>query len=293
MYLAVSGVEVNVFVPPLVAFVVSFFTSMGGVSGAFLLLPIQMSLFGVTAPSVTATNHLFNVIAIPAGIHRIAGEGRLLWPLALVIALGSLPGALLGAWLRISFFPDPTSFRLFAGLILLLIGLRLVLDILTSISQPAPSTGSSVSEATLSARDIKFHFAGSSYSIPLFPVALFSVAIGVLGGIYGIGGGAFIAPFLVAVFRVPVYTVAGASLFGTLVTSTAAVCFYQLLATLYPGIPVSADWRLGLLFGLGGCFGIYLGSRVQKHVPVRIIKLILCFCALAVAVRYILQFLKA
>ena len=33
----VSQVKTWVFLPPLVAFVVSFFTSMGGVSGAFLL----------------------------------------------------------------------------------------------------------------------------------------------------------------------------------------------------------------------------------------------------------------
>jgi hypothetical protein len=39
----VSGVTTNVLIPPLVAIVVSFLTSMGGVSGAFLLLPFQVS----------------------------------------------------------------------------------------------------------------------------------------------------------------------------------------------------------------------------------------------------------
>lgn len=47
----VSGVTTWVFIPPLVAFVVSFFTSMGGVSGAFVLLPFQMSVLNYTAPS--------------------------------------------------------------------------------------------------------------------------------------------------------------------------------------------------------------------------------------------------
>jgi uncharacterized membrane protein YfcA len=36
---------VQPWIPPLVAFVISFFTSMGGVSGAFLLLPFQMSFY--------------------------------------------------------------------------------------------------------------------------------------------------------------------------------------------------------------------------------------------------------
>ena len=39
MYFPTAEIEVSPFVPPLVAFVVSFFTSMGGISGAFLLLP--------------------------------------------------------------------------------------------------------------------------------------------------------------------------------------------------------------------------------------------------------------
>jgi uncharacterized protein len=46
MLLRISGIEVHPAVPVLVAFVVSFFTSMEGVSGAFLLLPFQMSVLG-------------------------------------------------------------------------------------------------------------------------------------------------------------------------------------------------------------------------------------------------------
>jgi uncharacterized membrane protein YfcA len=62
----VSGVDTWVFVPPLVAFVVSFFTSMGGISGAFLLLPFQVSFLRFTSPSVSATNFVFNIVAIPS-----------------------------------------------------------------------------------------------------------------------------------------------------------------------------------------------------------------------------------
>ena len=43
MLFPVSGVEVNPLIPPLIAMVVSTCTSMGGVSGAFLLLPYQVS----------------------------------------------------------------------------------------------------------------------------------------------------------------------------------------------------------------------------------------------------------
>ena len=40
----ISGVTTNLLLPPLISLVISFFTSMGGISGAFLLLPFQMSV---------------------------------------------------------------------------------------------------------------------------------------------------------------------------------------------------------------------------------------------------------
>jgi hypothetical protein len=46
VHFPISGVDSFVLFPPLVAFIVSFITSMGGVSGAFLLLPYQMSVLG-------------------------------------------------------------------------------------------------------------------------------------------------------------------------------------------------------------------------------------------------------
>jgi hypothetical protein len=52
MLFSASGVEVNPLIPPLVALVVSTFTSMGGISGAFLLLPFQVSVLNSTSPSV-------------------------------------------------------------------------------------------------------------------------------------------------------------------------------------------------------------------------------------------------
>jgi uncharacterized protein len=101
MFFKTAGIEVAPWVPPLVAFAISFFTSMGGVSGAFLLLPFQMSFLGYTAPSVSATNQLFNIVAIPSGVWRYYREGRMVWPLTLVVIVGTLPGVFIGllcAW---------------------------------------------------------------------------------------------------------------------------------------------------------------------------------------------------
>ena len=118
MYFPVAGIHAEPWVPPLVAFVVSFFMSMGGVSGAFLLLPFQMSFLGYVNPSVSATNQFYNVVAIPSGVYRYIREGRMVWPLTWVVIIGTLPGVLIGAFVRVTYLPDARDFKLFAACVL-------------------------------------------------------------------------------------------------------------------------------------------------------------------------------
>ena len=297
---SVSGVEVNPFIPFLVGLVVSFFTSMGGVSGAFLLLPFQVSFLGYTSPSVSATNQVFNLVAIPSGVYRYIREGRMLWPLTWAVIIGTLPGVFIGAWVRIKFLPDPGNFRLFVGLVLLYIGFRLLMDVIKKKGgEKTPNQTKTVGarytvmvlESTI--REVKFDYEGDTHRFSPVAVYVICFLVGIIGGIYGIGGGSIVAPFFVAIIGLPVYTVAGAALMGTFITSIAGVLFYQYLSWFYIDKVVAPDWMLGILFGLGGLLGMYLGARTQRFVPARIIKSMLCMCVLFVAIRYIAEFLIA
>jgi uncharacterized protein len=51
----------------LCAFFIALITTPAGVSGAVLLLPVQLSVLHVPSPAVTPTNLLFNIAAIPGG----------------------------------------------------------------------------------------------------------------------------------------------------------------------------------------------------------------------------------
>jgi uncharacterized membrane protein YfcA len=115
--------------------------------------------------------------------------------------------------------------------------------------------------------------------------------VGLIGGIYGIGGGSIIAPFLIAIFGLPVYTIAGAALLGTFLTSIFGVLFYTGFAPIfeYTGLSIIPDWKLGALFGMGGFLGVYCGARMQKYFPAKIIKLFLGFVILLLSIRYVLN----
>jgi len=137
---------------------------------------------------------------------------------------------------------------------------------------------------------IVYEFYGQTFDINAMGIMALSFIVGIVGGVYGIGGGAIIAPFFVSFFGLPVYTVAGAALMGTFVTSVAGVAFYQMIAPFYPDMAIAPDWLLGFLFGTGGFAGMYCGARLQKFVPAKVIKWILAFCILVPALRYIWEF---
>jgi uncharacterized membrane protein YfcA len=292
IYFPVSGVETSLFIPPLVAFVISFFSSMAGITGAFLILPFQMSVLGFVTPSVSATNFLYNVVGTPGGILRYMREGRMVWPLALAITIGTLPGVLVGYYIRVRFLPDPRSFKLFVGVILLYIGLRVVKKIIRTDVPTAGGNGNfTISNVTYSLSRMGFDFQARRVEFSLAAIIILALVVGVIGGIYGIGGGAIIAPFCVAFLNIPVHAVAGAAMFGTFVTSIVGVAIYSTIP-FYNGQTAPPDWFLGILFGLGGLLGMYLGATCQKYVPERIIQAMLALIILAVSLNYILQFFR-
>jgi hypothetical protein len=134
-----------------------------------------------------------------------------------------------------------------------------------------------------------YSFYGEVFTFNTIGLLLLSFIVGIVGGTYGIGGGAIIAPFLVAFFGLPVYTIAGATLMATFVTSIAGVVFYAGIAPFfaYTGLSIAPDWTLGALFGAGGFLGIYCGARLQKYLPAKIIKIILVLTMTFIAIRYI------
>jgi uncharacterized membrane protein YfcA len=312
-----SGVTTNVLFPPLVSLVISFFTSMGGISGAFLLLPYQMSILDYTAPSVSGTNHVFNIVAIPSGVYRYIKEGRMAWPLTWVVIVGTLPGVFIGYYLRVLYLPDPKAFKLFVGCVLLYISIRLFKELIgrkkaqshhakafeekfrgraeeikkkqgarVAAGIPAEAVVRTIS---ISLKKVEYEFWGERFSFDTVGMFALAFIVGIIGGAYGIGGGAIIAPFCVTLFHLPVYTIAGATLMSTFITSVAGAMLFSVIQTTN-GISPMPDWPLGILFGLGGFMGMYLGARAQRFVPQRFIKVIVGISIMVLAVRYISQY---
>jgi hypothetical protein len=240
--------------------VISVLTAPVGISGAVFLLPVQLDVLHVPNPQVTPTNLLYNVIAGPGALVRYHRDHRPACPLAWQLVAGTVPGVTIGATIRVFFASGPTVFRVLAAGVLLPLGIWLL--------------------APMSTR---------RGSRPLAPwaITVLALAAGIVGGIYGVGGGSLLAPILVGT-GMRVATVAPAALVSTVLTSIVGALTFALLSLTASG-PIAPNWPLGIACGLGGLIGGYLGARLQPRMAETALRKALGLLAVALAVSYLVE----
>ena len=234
-----------------------------GISGAVLLLPFQVSVLGTPSPAVTPTNLLYNVVATPGALYRYWRQGQTGGRLAAVLIAGTVPGVIAGSVIRVELLPGPRVFDLVVAAVLLPLGVWLAL------TRP---TGAEVS-------------ARPAWLLPAPALVVLAVAVGCVGGIYGIGGGSILAPILIAAGRRP-SQVAPAALASTFVTSVAGVITFTVLSIHEPGA-VAPDWPTGVALGAGGLAGGYTGARIQSCLPEALIRRLVGILVIAIGARYL------
>ena len=210
-----------------------------GVSGAVFLVPVQVSILETPSPALTPTNLLYNLIAIPGALLRFHRQQRLRGQLTRLLVIGTLPGVVAGAVIRVEWLSGPEAFYLVIAAVLVPLGAWLALG-----RPPSPRARPPTRDGL---------------------IGVLSLAVGTIGGIYGIGGGSILGPILVGL-GFTVVEVAPAALAATFLTSIAGVITYALLSLSADG-DISPDWITGLGLGLGGLAGGFVGVGLQGRLP--------------------------
>ncbi|MFD4246984.1 sulfite exporter TauE/SafE family protein, partial [Streptomyces sp. NPDC058525] len=233
---------------------------------AVFLLPVQISVLGVPSPAVTPTNLLFNVVAGPGALWRYRRDGASRGGLARRLVLWTLPGVITGAAIRVFALPGPGVFRILVAALLLPLGSWLCWRTLRPSRQRPHPKAAEPSPAALGG---------------------LALTVGVIGGVYGIGGGSLLGPVLAA-RGMSLARIAPATLAATFTTSVAGAVAYTVLATMSEG-PVAPDWWLGLACGAGGLIGGYLGARLRPRLPEAFLRLLLGILAAGIGALYAVQ----
>jgi uncharacterized protein len=243
----------------LIAFAFAVLTTPVGVSGAVFLVPIQVSVLQVPSPAVTPTNLVYNLVAIPGALAQYHRAGRLRSPLVRLLVLGTLPGVVAGAVIRVELLAGPEAFYLVIAAVLIPLGAWLTFG-RASEDRDRP---------TVDERKI----------------VLLALIVGTVGGIYGIGGGSILAPILVGL-GYGMAEVAPAALAATFLTSLAGVLAYAGISLGAEG-DIAPDWVIGIGLGVGGLAGAALGARLQPRLPEALLRRGLGVLALGLGLRYL------
>lgn len=209
---------------------VGFSLGLVGGGGSILAVPLLIYLVGVTDPHVAIGTSAIAVAAnAAANLANHVRAGNVKWRCASVFAAAGVAGAFLGSTLG-KIMDGQKLLALFA-LVMLVVGALMLRG----------NSGEGEPSVRLSRENLP-------------KLVAFGLATGALSGFFGIGGGFLIVPGLIVSSGMPILNAVGSSLFsvGTFGITTAAN--YALSGLV--------DWRVAILFIIGGVVGGMLGMRL-------------------------------
>lgn len=228
--------------------------------------------------------------------------GRLVLPLAIALAIGSIAGS----WLIPALTAGKISFSQYQGWFgVFVLGLGLFLFYQTTpagsksqkkAKEAAKAFQDSVKkqkeggQVDLAAQGVKvvsfnptkvvFTFFGVEFSFnPILPI-LGGFVIAAVAAFLGVGGGFLLVPYLTSVAGLPMYLVAGTSALAVLIGMITSILSYLTQGAL-------VDWGLVGLEIVGIVIGSVIGPKTSKYIPDRWLKIIFIILAFYVGLRYI------
>jgi uncharacterized membrane protein YfcA len=235
---------------------VGFTLGLIGGGGSILAVPLLVYVVGVPSPHVAiGTSAVAVAASAAANLFGHARAGNVKWSCAIVFAafgaIGAAGGAALGKMV------DGGRLLAMFGVLMVVVGLLML--------RPRQSAGDAGVRLTL---------ANAPRLLPL--LIGFGLAVGVLSGFFGIGGGFLIVPGLVAATAMPLICAIGSSL--------VAVTAFGVTTAVSYGVSGLVDWRLAVLFVVGGAAGGALGIWLGTRLTARKRALCLVFSAIVITV---------
>jgi uncharacterized membrane protein YfcA len=205
-----------------------------GVGGGLLLVPLLTGLFHLTQHQAHGTSLAVIGAAALAAVIVYAAHGNVVWPVAAVVALGSLVTARLGA--RWATRMSPRGLKRAFAVFLLLVAARLLWH-----------TPAAAAEATI-------------HGMPAIGAGLLvGMVAGTLAGFMGVGGGIVIVPALTLGFGITQQAAQGTSLAAILVTAPTAAFEHARHKNVI--------WRVVPMLALGAALGAPLSSWAAQRLP--------------------------
>ncbi|RPF50342.1 sulfite exporter TauE/SafE family protein [Aquisalibacillus elongatus] len=260
----------------------AFMGSLVGLGGGLIFVPslLFLSKFSESFSWVTPQN----VVAMSLLIMIFTGLSSTLTYLkskrvdiysGLIFLTGSIPGALVGVWLNS--YVNINSFELYFGILMLgLASLFFVKDYLLQFATARNTRGKKFyvhREFNLTGKKVEY-----SYSI-IFGVII-SFFVGMISGLFGIGGGSLMVTAMILFFSFPAHIAAPTSMFMIFVSSIVSSSAHVVAGNVV--------WEYALLAVPGAWLGGVLGAKINQTLDRQVLEWILRILMIIIGIRLIL-----
>lgn len=258
---------------PILGFLIGIVAAMTGVGGGIFIVPLLTLVFAFAPASAVGTSLAAIILTAFAATLNYSKQKRVCYKIGLLIAVLTMPGAVLGAYLT-SIIPADIL-GLFFGAFLLVVALQItVKNGISNKSKENKTEGNYKAPFEMETLVSRRKFI---IGIPLIFLG------GVASGLFGVGGGVMIVPILTVFFYIPIHYAVATSMFSMIFTSLSGVGQHALLGNINLGF--------SLLIGLGSIFGALVGAQICKRISGKNLRNIFGIILIVVALQMIIKFL--
>lgn len=247
---------------------VGFLVGLTGVGGGSLMTPLLL-LFGFPAHVAVGTDLVYAAVTKSGGVWMHHRQGTINWRLVALLLAGSIPASVLTVAMLSMLFTDAAAYQ---ALLTNTLGVMLILTAgVLLLKGPlqryrARQSGVSSGDAVLTRRKALITW-------------IMGIVLGVCVTLSSVGAGAFGAAVLMTLFP----TLAAVRIIGTDLAHAVPLTLVGGMGHLFLG---NVDFALLAALLMGSLPAIYLGTRLSRKLPDRLMQSILASLLMGIGVKY-------
>lgn len=261
----------------IIGLVTAFVGSIMGLGGGVILVPTLILFASISDAFAWATPQaivgISLIVMIFTGLASTLSYlkvKRVDYRTGFLFMIGSIPGGIIGAWLNQ--YVEAETFQLYFGILMILIAMILF------FKKKEPRT------VDLTGKGVRtFEVNGERYQYKVHAVGAIFLAliVGVLSGLFGIGGGSIMVPAMILLFGFPVHIATATSMFMIFFVSIFSSVTHIALGHIV--------WEYVLFFIPGAWVGGKLGAKVNQMLSSKTLEWILRLLLIFIGIRMIIQ----
>lgn len=245
--------------------------SLIGLGGGIIIVPMLLNIDHFLSAFSTVPIHVavgtslitivFSSLSSTLSYHK---QKRIDYKSGILFLIGSVPGSLLGTY--INSLLNTERFTLFFGIFLICISVFLFVS--SKINRKSKELHKGIIRTFTNDEGEAYTY---SYSLPL-AISL-SICIGIISGLFGIGGGILLVPMMAFLFGFPPQLAVATSMFVVMFTTLGSSISYITLGEVnfyYILLLIPGAW-------FGGKIGAYINQKLKTETIALILRLVVLF----------------